>query len=78
MYQNNCHYIQPNLYIGIAILVFSTLSTKASFISILHSLNGAKFLNATFVFVLPPVTVTFPVTKTCALEWSQRLDSNDC
>ena len=56
------------LYIGISILVFSALSTKVSFISILHSLNGAQFLNATFVFALPPVTVIFPVTEIYASE----------
>ena len=56
------------LYIGIAILICSALSTKISFISVLNSLNGAQFLNATFVFASPPVTVIFPVTKTYASE----------
>ena len=41
----------------------SILSTKVSFISVLHSLNGTQFVNATFVFALPPVTLIFPVTK---------------
>ena len=39
-----------------------------SLISVLQSLNGAQFLNATFVFASPPVTVIFPVTKTYASE----------
>ena len=46
---------------GIAMLICSPLSTKVSFISALHSLNGAQFLNATFVFASPPVTLIFPV-----------------
>ena len=56
------------LYIGIAILVFSALSTKVSFISVLHSSNGAQLLNAIFVFASLPVTLIFPVTKIYALE----------
>ena len=44
-------------------LIKSVSSTKVSFISVLHFLNGAQFLNATFVFASPPVTVIFPVTK---------------
>ena len=43
----------------------------------LHSSNGAQFLNATFVFALPPVKVIFPLTKIYASEQSQRLDSNE-
>ena len=46
-------------------------------ISILQSLNGAQFLNATFVLLSPVVTLIFPVTKMYASEWSQRLDSNE-
>ena len=38
-------------------------STRVPLISVEHSLNGAQFLNATFVFALPPVTAIFPVTK---------------
>ena len=52
-------------------------STKVSFISVQHFLNGAQFLNATFVFPLPPVTLIFPVTKIYASEESQKLDSNE-
>ena len=44
--------------------------------SVLHFPNGAQFLNATFVFALPPATVIFHVTKIYASEKSQRLDSN--
>ena len=62
---------------GIAILIKSASSTKVSFISVLHLLNGAQFLNATFVFALPPATVIFPVTKIYASELSQRFDSKD-
>ena len=51
------------LYIDIAILICCASATKVSFISVLHFLNGAQFLNATFVFALPPVTVIFLVTK---------------
>ena len=51
--------------------------SKASFISVLQSLNGTQFLNATFVFASPPVTAIFPVTEIYASEKSQRLDSND-
>ena len=56
------------LYIGIVILIISASSTKVSFISVLHLLNGAQFLNATFVSLLPPVTVIHPVTKIYASE----------
>ena len=42
--------------------------TKVSFISVLHFLNGAQFLNATFVLLLPAVRLTFPVTKIYASE----------
>ena len=38
------------------------------FISVVHFLNGAQFLNATFVFASPPVTLIFPVNKICASE----------
>ena len=48
-----------------------------SLISVLQFLNGEEFLNATFVFALPPVTVIFLVTKIYASEYSQRLDSTD-
>ena len=48
--------------------MYSVLSTNVSFISVLNSLNGAQFLNATFVFASPPVTVKFLVTKTYASE----------
>ena len=34
-----------------------------------------NFLNATFVLLLLPVTVIFPITKIYASEQSQRLDS---
>ena len=43
--------------------MYSVLSTSVSFISVLHSLNGAQFLNATFVFASPLITVIFLVTK---------------
>ena len=49
-------------------LIIFASSTKVSFISVLHLLNGAQFLNATFVLSLPPVTVIFPVTKIYASE----------
>ena len=62
---------------GIAILICSTLSTKVSFISALHFLNGAQFLNAAFAFASPPATLIFPVTKIYASEYSKRLDSNE-
>ena len=42
--------------------------TKGSFISVLYLLNGAQFINATFVLLSPPVTVIFPVTKIYASE----------
>ena len=41
---------------------------KVLFVSVVYSINGAKYLNATFVFASPPVTVIFPVTKTYASE----------
>ena len=67
------------LYIGIAILIWSALSTKVSFISVLHFLNGVQLLNATFVLLLVvvPVILIFPVTKIYASEISQRFDSNE-
>ena len=46
----------------------SALSTKVSFISVPNFSNGAQFLNATFVLLLPSVTVIFPVTKIYASE----------
>ena len=52
---------------GVVTLICSVSSTKVSFISVLH-LNGAQFLNATFVSALPPVTIIFAVTKIHALE----------
>ena len=51
-----------------AILICYALSTKFSFISVLHFLNGEQFLNDTFVFLSPPVTLIFPVTEIYALE----------
>ena len=47
----------------IAILIKSDSSTKKLLISVLYFLNGVKFLNATFVFALTPVTVIFLITK---------------
>ena len=44
-------------------LIICASSTKVSFISVLHLLNGAQFLNATFVSLLSPVTVIFPINK---------------
>ena len=41
----------------------STSSTKVSFISVLHFLNGARFLSVTFVLLSPPVTLILPATK---------------
>ena len=43
-------------------------STKVSFISVLHFLNGAQFLNTTCVAALLGVAVIFPVTKIYASE----------
>ena len=34
----------------------------------MHFVNGAQFLNATFVFASPPTTLLFPVTKIYASE----------
>ena len=56
------------LYIGIVILIKFASSTKVSLISVLHFLNGAKFLNATFITLSPAVTLIFPVTKIYASE----------
>ena len=59
-------------------LIKSVSSTKVSFISVLHFLNGAQFLNITCVIALSSISsvstafllliLIFPVTKTCALE----------
>ena len=83
----NCHKLpevseQLSLYtiklnIGIVILICSASSIKVSFISVLHFLNGAQFLNATFVSSPASATAIFPVTKTYALEYLQRLDPID-
>ena len=56
------------LYVGIAILICSESSTKVSFISVVHFLNGAQFLTATFVLLSTPVILIFPVTKIYASE----------
>ena len=60
------------------------LSTKVSLISVLHFLNGAQLLNATFVLLsllllllVVPVILIFPVTKIYASEKSQKFDSNE-
>ena len=50
------------------ILINFGLSTPVPLISVEHSLNEAQFLNANFVFSLPPVTAIFPVTKIYASE----------
>ena len=60
------------LYIGIVILIISASSTKVSFISVLDLLNGAQFLNTTFVSLSPPVTVIIPVTKIYASEYNHK------
>ena len=49
-------------------LIKSASSTRVPSISVEHFSNGAKFLNATFVLLLPPVTLIFPVTKIYASE----------
>ena len=49
-------------------LLKSASSTKVSFISVLHLLNDAQFLNATFVLSSPAVTVIFLDTKMYASE----------
>ena len=46
----------------------SASSIKVSFISVLHFLNDAQLLNATFVLSSAPATAIFPVTKTYASE----------
>ena len=52
----------------IVILIKSASSIKVSFISVLHFMNGAQFLNATFVLSSAPTTTIFPVTKIHASE----------
>ena len=47
---------------GIAMLIWFTLSTNASLITVLHVEKGAQLLNATSVS-LAAFTVMFPVTK---------------
>ena len=49
-------------------LIKSASSTKVSFISVLHLLKGAQFLNTTCVAALLGVAVIFPVTKIYASE----------
>ena len=49
----------------------SSKNTLLTFV--VHAENGAQFLNATFVS-LAAFTLTFPVTKINASEYSQRLD----
>ena len=65
------------MYIGIAILICSASPIKVSFISVLHFLNDAQFLNATFVLLSAPTTAIFLVTKIYASEKSQRRDFID-
>ena len=55
------------MYIDIAILIYSASSIKI-LISVLHLLNGAQFLNATFVLLSAPATAVFPVTRIYASE----------
>ena len=47
-------------------LICTASSTKVSFISVLHFLNGVQFLNATFVLLSPPVALIVHVSKICA------------
>ena len=49
-------------------LIKSVSSTKVSFISALHFLNCAQFLNTPCVAALLGVAVIFPVTKIYASE----------
>ena len=49
-------------------LIKSVSSTKVSFISVLHFLNGVQFLNITCVAALLGVAVIIPVTKIYASE----------
>ena len=49
-------------------LICSALSIKVPFISVLEFLNGAQFLNATFVLLLLRAIAIFPVTKIYASE----------
>ena len=48
-------------------LLCSVSSIKVSLTSALHFLNGAQFLNVTFVLSSAPATAMFIVTKTYAL-----------
>ena len=56
------------MYMGSAILICSASAKKVSLISVLYFLNGAQSVNATFVLLLDPSTVIFPVTKTYTSE----------
>ena len=46
----------------------SASSTKVPFISALHFLNGAQFLNVTCVAAALGVAIIFPITKIYASE----------
>ena len=50
------------------ILIESASSARVPSISAEHFSSGAQFLNTTFVLLLPPVTLIFPVTKIHASE----------
>ena len=47
------------LYIDIVILI--KFASKVSLISVLYFLNGAQFLNGTFVLLLPSVTAKYKI-----------------
>ena len=49
-------------------LIKSVSPTKVSFISVLHFLNGAQFVNTTCVTTSLGVAVIFPLTKIYASE----------
>ena len=50
MFSNNYHYIFFKLYISITTLMSLGWSISLLFISLMHSVNGAQFLNVTFCY----------------------------
>ena len=70
MFTNNCHYFCIKLYISITTSMSLVWSISLLFFSLIQSVNVAKFLNITFLFLLSAdaavlmfVTIIVPLTS---------------
>ena len=70
MFKNNCHFFCIKLYISITTSISLVWSISLLFLSLMQSVNVAKFLNITFLFLLSAnaavhmfVTIIVPLTS---------------